>query len=120
MPAVSCAGEFTVLLREEVVKASSAILEAHGIAKDRSDDVRSQAALPKQCIGILAGALHLLSQCEDAIKSVLQWAPWHQSTASSPVSPRSSSAQGPKCRHPRLCHAGHVVLLFERCMAYYC
>ena len=49
-----------MLLREEVEKAAPAILAAHGIAEDRSADVRDRVAhLPRQCLGILAGTCEL-------------------------------------------------------------
>jgi hypothetical protein len=58
------AGEFTVLVREEVVKAAPAILKAHGIAEDRSQDVKDQGTLPNQCKGILAGTIGQVKMTE--------------------------------------------------------
>jgi hypothetical protein len=49
------ADDVVVLGREEVEATMPAILEAHGIAEDRSKDVRDQSVLPRQCLGILAG-----------------------------------------------------------------
>jgi hypothetical protein len=44
-------------VREEVVRAAPAILAAHGIAEDRSLDIRDRATLPQSCHDILAGTL---------------------------------------------------------------
>lgn len=49
------ADDFVVLEREEVQRSTPAILEAHGIAEDRSKDVKDHAVLPRQAFGVLAG-----------------------------------------------------------------
>lgn len=36
-----------------------AILEAHGIAEDRSKDVKDRSVLPRQAFGVLAGTSDL-------------------------------------------------------------
>ena len=46
-----------MLVRDEVEKAAPEILKAHGIAEDRSQDVRDRSTLPKQSLGILAGTV---------------------------------------------------------------
>ena len=46
-----------MLKREEVLSAGPDILKAHGIADDRSQDIKDQQTLPRQCVGILAGTL---------------------------------------------------------------